>query len=148
MGAEQIMLQQFLDRHTPVLDKPIQTLGAMVAVLRYLVSGRLTQPSGNQSMDSERYNAREAEPKWQRICEEKEIFRTRNDDPRPKYYVLEMLPYPSGRIHMGQRRDCPRGFTPALSGQVQHQLDWRSRCVHETLSFTTRSPDMPCTQDA
>ena len=68
--------------------------------------------------------------------------------PVPNITCWRCLPYPSGRIHMGQRRDCPRGFTPALSGQVQHQLDWRSRCVHETLSFTPGQPDMPGTQDA
>jgi len=45
-------------------------------------------------MTAERYNAREAEPKWQRIWEDKALFSTRNDDSRPKYYVLEMFPYP------------------------------------------------------
>ena len=42
-------------------------------------------------MIAERYNAREAEPKWQRIWDQKSLFETQNDDPRPKYYVLEML---------------------------------------------------------
>ena len=60
-------------------------------------------------MDSERYNARKAEPKWQRIWEDREIFRTRSDDPREKYYVLEMFPYPSGRIHMGHVRNYTMG---------------------------------------
>jgi valyl-tRNA synthetase len=41
---------------------------------------------------SERYNAREAEPRWQKVWDEREIYKTRNDDPRPKYYVLEMFP--------------------------------------------------------
>jgi hypothetical protein len=40
-------------------------------------------------MPNDRYNAAEAEPRWQQVWDERGIFRTRNDDKRPKYYVLE-----------------------------------------------------------
>ena len=60
-------------------------------------------------MTSERYNARESEPRWQRQWEHKAIFAAKNDDPRPKYYVLEMFPYPSGRIHIGHVRNYTLG---------------------------------------
>ena len=60
-------------------------------------------------MTSERYNARDAEPRWQRQWDEQAIFVSKNDDSRPKYYVLEMFPYPSGRIHIGHVRNYTLG---------------------------------------
>ena len=80
-------------------------------------------------MDAPRYNAREAERKWQKIWAAAGSFRTRNDDPRPKYYVLEMFPYPSGRIHMGHVRNYAMGdvvarFMRARGYNVLHPMGW------------------------
>src|SRR5262249_12046990 len=78
-------------------------------------------------MTSERYNAREAEARWQKVWDERGIFATRNDDARQKYYVLEMFPYPSGRIHMGHVRNYTMGdvvarFKRAMGINVLHPM--------------------------
>ena len=57
----------------------------------------------------ERYTPTEIEPKWQRAWDEAGVFRARRDPSRPKYYVLEMFPYPSGRIHIGHTRNYTMG---------------------------------------
>jgi len=81
------------------------------------------------SSKNERYNAREAETRWQKAWDAQGIFATKNDDPRPKYYVLEMFPYPSGRIHMGHVRNYTMGdvvarFKRAMGHAVLHPMGW------------------------
>jgi leucyl-tRNA synthetase len=80
-------------------------------------------------MRAERYNFAENEPKWRRVWEEAEVFAAGKAPQKPKYYVLEMFPYPSGRIHMGHVRNYSMGdviarFMRARGFDVLHPMGW------------------------
>jgi leucyl-tRNA synthetase len=99
----------------------VKNIYKLCLVYKGVIMSKTNQP--------ERYQAHQIELAWQKRWEEEKLFQVREDAARPKYYTLEMFPYPSGRIHMGHVRNYSIGDALARWRRMQgynvlHPMGW------------------------
>src|SRR3978361_878934 len=100
-----------------------------------------------------RYNPKETEPRWRKAWADADAFRAVIDPARPKYYVLSMFPYPSGRLHMGHVRNYAIGDALArymrLQGfNVLQPMGWDDFCLPPAMAVRANVlPPARCTRE-
>jgi leucyl-tRNA synthetase len=82
-----------------------------------------------EPQETERFDPASADPRWQQVWDERQSFRADDNSPKPRSFVLEMFPYPSGRIHIGHVRNYTMGDVLARTKRMQgfevlHPMGW------------------------